>query len=358
MSNSDYDDDEALFAYAQFGATGDEKEAEQRAIAFREQFQINSHDSNFLGGVDTFMQGSVKDFASILRYDDGSMHDIIMATVGMKLPGGRNERMFKLAKLAAKLDPQKVLAYKDELKKSDPGREIYRIAKKYKKKRAKALPEITDPDSEGVIKEFMAFGSRCDCGKAVMGYGCSSCSKASSNASFAFGECKKCDNSDEPIELEPINARTQGVFLFKQNNKCWCYLVNNLYRAVFGTQIPTTIDKARVKNNKNPLNGMPIDGKILQRLVKEYAIWYKAQGKGGDVVVDGVTITPKEIEEFRNGVNTMISATAGMGARQDFNNAAKMYIEDMEELAELSDDEEAEQAKIDKAKKIAKLLSK
>lgn len=92
-------------------------------------------------------------------------------------------------------------------------------------------------------------------------------------------ECDKCSNSDEPIELEPIDAKSVGVFLFKQNDKCWCYMVNNLYRAVFDTTVPTTIENARIKNNKNPLTGMPIDGKILQRLVKEYAEWYRAKRK-------------------------------------------------------------------------------
>lgn len=390
MSFSDSDpspDDDGLFAYAKFGVHGDEKDAQERAARYRERLEERGHDNNWFTMLNTFLEGNTRDYIDILAYDDGTVHDILMQTVDMRLPDALRARLTKLSVMAAKLDPGRVIAdYSDMLNRTHEGRKILRKAHKYRDQRRSAVDESrsTDPDTASIIKGYMGFKDGQSNG-ATFGCGCASNASnasnedaqfmfngsfnGSSNGNFGFdsddedeekdtadASCQKCDNNRGPISLEPINVKTQGVFLFKQNNKCWCYLINNLYRAVFGTTVPTTVDKARIKNNKNPLNGVPIDPETLQRLVREYAIWYKAQGKGGDIIVDGITISAKDIEDFREGVNTMVMATGEMGSRQSDKRAAQMYIEDMEELAD--EDDAEEQAKIAKAKAIAKHLYK
>jgi hypothetical protein len=224
---------------------------------FFEKFKHNSRDSNYLGGIRTIAELDPADYDEVLMRDDGTIHDIIMNTLDMNLPGSLNKPLKAMAQEAARVDPGRVIeVYGDSLKRSHNGRKILKRAKKYREKRKAKMTGITDPDSESIIGGYMGMRG---------------------NGSMAFDDCKNCSNDKEPFEHQPIDAKSVGVFMFEQDGKCWCYLVNNLYKSVFGTSIPNTIDNLSIKNDKNPLNGTPIDAKILQRLVAEYGEWYSTK---------------------------------------------------------------------------------
>lgn len=158
--------------------------------------------------------------------------------------------------------------------------------------------------------------------------------------------CKKCSNTRDPILLEDIVDSDPDLFMFEQDNYCYCFLVYSLYQAVFGTDIPT--DKEPLKP-VNPLTGSRLGNDVIRELKLKYKKWYK---NPSEFVVDNITINNEDIDSFKKGVNTIIDMVQSEYRKEiTEQEASKRYIEDLIDLF----DEDSEE--VIKAKAIYKHLN-
>ena len=150
-----------------------------------------------------------------------------------------------------------------------------------------------------------------------------------------------CSFDDEDVfQMESVkrlrdDPRCQ-LFRFKQNKKCYCFCVADLYRWIYGS-LDLNED---VKIQANPKTREVIKPPTLERLKREYESYYMKFKTSDD------DITDRERQEFNEGVDQFKAAFEvgrhGVAMRRD--QAMKMYMDDLEII--LSDDEYKRQKRI------------
>ena len=80
-------------------------------------------------------------------------------------------------------------------------------------------------------------------------------------------DCKECGNTEDPISLEEIKANLPNLFMFKQNNYCYCYLIDNIYTYVYGNNRNANAEPINVNN---PLTRTPLSNAILEQIKVKY----------------------------------------------------------------------------------------
>ena len=80
-------------------------------------------------------------------------------------------------------------------------------------------------------------------------------------------DCKECGNTEDPISLEEIKENLPNLFMFKQNNYCYCYLIDNIYTYIYGNNRNANAEPINVNN---PLTRTPLSNAILEQIKIKY----------------------------------------------------------------------------------------
>ena len=75
---------------------------------------------------------------------------------------------------------------------------------------------------------------------------------------------KECTNSEDPLSLEEIKA---NLFMFKQNNYWYYYLIDNIYTYIYGNNEDVN---AQPINLTNPLTRIQLSNSILEQIKTKY----------------------------------------------------------------------------------------
>lgn len=147
--------------------------------------------------------------------------------------------------------------------------------------------------------------------------------------------CKECSflEDDDIFQSEPLKKLKCRLFKFKQDGKCFCFCLDDMYYWVFQTY-DLEYQEGTV-NPRNPKSGKVLPQIVLTRLENEYTDFVKKL-KSKSPPKKKTTKLPDEFIELKNQLDQINS--------KNYLAASVIYLEELEEL--LDDDEYLREKKL------------